>query len=271
MTAAAPLVLRFPGGLDPRWRNASTGPGALLATANGLRFLNLPSPGNSYANAQLDDYRGIPRAAFAWRPPLRLTVRARFSHRRGRLSGTAGFGFWNDPFRLTGLRPPTRPQALWFFYAGPDSHIPLALDRPAWGWNASLLDTRTIRFLLSAPALALAAPALRAPRLYRRLWPLAQRAAAVSQAAVPGDMRDWRLYTIDWQTQDVRFFLDGAPLAQTSHAPAGPLGLVLWLDNQFLQLTPWGRPRWGCTAKRETQWMEIDWLAVEERGGCAAA
>ena len=67
----------------------------------------------------------------------------------------------------------------------------------------------------------------------------------------------------------VRFFLDGGLLLETSHAPAGPLGLVVWLDNQFLQIAPWGHFRWGVVAKEEAQWLEIDWLAVERVTGSA--
>ncbi len=262
------VYARFANGLSPHWRKSTSGSAFVRTGASGLLLGNEGASKQAYTNAQIDDYRGRPRWRFPWRPPLRLSLRARFSHASGSLNGTAGFGFWNDPFRMTGLRMTglrrvALPQALWFFYTGPDGAMPLALDQPAWGWKASVIDTRTSRFLLQAPLLSLAAPLTRMPRLYRSLWPCVQRAAGIAERTLPAAMTDWHVYTIDWQLERVRFYLDGVPLLEASPAPSGPLGLVIWLDNQFLQFAPWGRFRWGLVEKREVQWLELDWLAVE--------
>ena len=254
---------RFCGTLGSHWRKNACGRGRLQESDHGLRLWNDGGTERVYTNAQIDDYQHLARRDFLWRPPLRLTLRARFSHDSGVLSGTAGFGFWNDPFRVTGPRLPALPQALWFFYAGPDSDIRLSSDLPGWGWKASVIDTRSWRYAAAAPLLALAAPLMRLPRLYRLLWPHCQRAMGVSEHRAPVAMRDWHIYTIDWRREAVRFLVDGGLLSETTHAPAGPLGLVIWLDNQYLQITPWGQFRWGLLAKEEAQWLEIDWLAVE--------
>lgn len=253
---------RFAEGLSPEWRQSTVGSAFLRTGATGLILGNESASQHAYTNAQIDDYRSLPRSRFPWSPPLRLSLRARFSHDSGDLNGTAGFGFWNDPLRMTGLPSVALPQALWFFYAGPDAAMPLTLDQPAWGWKATVIDTRTSRFLLRAPLLALAAPLTRIPDLCRSLWPSVQRAAGIAERTVPAAMTDWHVYTIDWQLERVRFCLDGALLTEASHVPAGPLGLVIWLDNQFLQFTPWGKFKWGLAEKREVQWLEIDWLAV---------
>ncbi len=92
-----------------------------------LRFVTDDATSRQYSNAQVDDYRGLSRRRFPWRPPAKLTVRARFSHPAGHLKGTAGFGFWNDPFLMTGARLPALPQAIWFFYASPPSDMRLDL------------------------------------------------------------------------------------------------------------------------------------------------
>ena len=257
------VYARFAGGLHSHWRQSMSGAGTVQIVGSGLRLGNSGPSARGYTNAQIDDYKGLARADFLWRPPQRLTVRARFSHGSGQLTGTAGFGFWNDPFRMSGLRPPALPQALWFFYAGPDADMRLAPDQPGWGWKASVIDARTRRFLASAPFLALAAPLMRIPLVSAWLWRAAQRAAGIADRLLPVAMRDWHIYTIDWQRERVRFLLDGCLLSETSNAPAGPLGLVLWLDNQYLQIAPWGHFRWGTVAKEESQWLEIDWLAVE--------
>ena len=254
---------RFAGELGRQWRQTTSGAGRIDVGANGLYLGNDMAAARAYTNAQIDDYRGLARADFPWRPPLRLNVRARFSHASGALTGTAGFGFWNDPFRITGLRAPALPQAVWFFYAGPDSDMRLALDRPGWGWKAAVVDARTRGFVIAAPFLALCAPLMRLPRLRRRLWSSIQRAAGIAEAVLPAAMPEWHIYTIDWRRDRVQFFVDGCLQAETPHAPAGPLGLVLWLDNQYLQISPWGHFRWGLVVKGGQQWLEFAWLAVE--------
>ena len=263
------VYARFAGGLSSPWLQSTSGTGFLRSGSSGLLLGNDGATDQVYTNAQIDDFRDLSRADFLWRPPLRLTLRARFSHDSGQITGTAGFGFWNDPLRMTGLRRLALPQALWFFYAGPDADMRVALDQPGWGWKAAVIDTRTCRFLARAPLLALAPPLMRVHRLYRWLWPSFQKAAGITERLLPAAMPDWHVYTIDWRCERVRFFLDGGLLLETSHAPAGPLGLVVWLDNQFLQIAPWGHFRWGLVAKKEAQWLEIDWLAVERVAGSA--
>ena len=86
---------------------------------------------------------------------------------------------------------------------------------------------------------------------------------------LPSAMQDWHVYSIDWRRDRVRFYLDGGLLLETSHAPAGPLGLVVWIDNQFLQVAPWGLFGWGLVAKEVAQWLEIEWLAAESVAGLA--
>ena len=259
----ANLYVQFATGLSSAWRRTTSGSAFQQTTESGLRLGNKPVSNQDYTNAQIDDYHTLPRPHFPWRPPLRMSVRARFSHTSGRLTGTAGFGFWNHPLRLTRPRSLALPQALWFFHAGPPSDMPMTLTQPGWGWKASTIDTRNGRFLANAPLFALTSPFLRANRLYRSLWPPVQKAAGIAEQLVPAHMTEWHVYTIDWLRARVRFYLDGRLLLESDHAPAGPLGLVIWIDNQFLQFAPWGRFRWGLVPKEEVQWLEIDWLAVE--------
>jgi hypothetical protein len=92
------------------------------------------------SDAEINDHRHRPRAAFPWRPPVRIEVRARFSHPSGELLGTAGFGFWNAPTDLEGrlLAP---PNWVWFFYASPPSSFSLTPDQPGHGWKAAMLNS----------------------------------------------------------------------------------------------------------------------------------
>jgi len=72
----------------PRWRRCVLGNGTLESTGSTLRFVVADATPRKYSDAQIDDYQGLPRRRFPWRPPLRLTVRARFSHPAG--GGSAG-------------------------------------------------------------------------------------------------------------------------------------------------------------------------------------
>lgn len=264
-----------------------TGGGGLVRTGEGLRFVNPPLDGSAYCNAQVDDYVRLPRHAFLHRPPLRLNVRARFSHQAGELSGTAGFGFWNDPFLMSGaIRGrwlPALPRVLWFFYAGPPADMRLTatepLAAPNWGWKAAAIDAAHAGGLAALPFAALLAPAMRSERLYRRLWPPFERGFGIAERLLAGpdltnsgltglNMTEWHDYALDWQPDAVGFWVDGrevltVPLRLHTAGGVGeraPLGFVAWMDNQYLIIHPsgpFGPLRWGLVAKPAVQWMEL--------------
>ncbi len=250
--------LTWPG----RWRTHRCGQAALVQTDAGLRLINTPARDPAYANAQIDDYQGLARRRFLWRPPLTLTVRARFSHPAGQLSGTGGFGFWNDPFAMTGGRRPTLPRALWFFFAAPPSNMALAAGVPGWGWKAATMDALRWPLIALLPTAPLGVLLMRSPALYRRLWPIAQAAMGVSEAQVGAPLTDWHLYGITWREKRAAFHVDDRLVLETQHSPAGPLGLVIWLDNQYMVVTPQGSFAHGCIAKAETQWLEVGEVMV---------
>ncbi len=244
--------------------------GTVAAVASGIRFTNPAASDSAYINAQIDDYRDLRRSAFAWRPPLTLSIRARFSHSTERLQGTAGFGFWNDPFMMTSRRLPTLPQALWFFFASPPSDMALARGVPGRGWKAATIDARRPAFLALTPTAPLALPLMHSPWLYEKLWPTAQRALGVNEALLDVEMRDWHDYAIFWHDEHVQFLVDGRRVLQAQPAPVGPLGLVIWLDNQAMIVTPQGKLRHSLLARPQAQWMEIERLTVEMDSASAA-
>jgi hypothetical protein len=240
----------------------TVGTGVCQPTTNGLRLYNGPTTAQRYSNAQLDDYQGLHRAAFPHRPPLTLSLRARFSHRADQLRGTAGFGFWNDPFGMTGARRPTLPRALWFFFSSPPSNMALAQGVPGPGWKAATIDAWRWPFLLLAPTAPLAMPLMNFRPLYRWLWPIGQRAIGVHEAMLDLEMTDWHHYQLEWQPDCVRFVVDGTLLLRADQSPRGPLGLVIWKDNQAMCVTPWSLPRHQLVALPEEQWLEIAELAI---------
>lgn len=234
----------------------------LTTVPDGWRLQNGPISASHYTNAQLDDYQGLARRHFPWRPPLMLTLRARFSHPVDQLRGTAGFGFWNNPFGLGAQQWPTLPRAIWFFFSSPPSDMALALDVPGPGWKAATIDAWRWPFFLLAPTTPVAMPLMRLRPLYRRLWPLGQRAIAVHEALLPLDVTQWHTYRFVWRKDEAHFFVDGQLVLHCDQAPGGPLGLVIWKDNQAMTVAPWRLPSHQLVSCAEEQWLEVTDLAI---------
>jgi hypothetical protein len=250
----------FNSELDPRWNRFLKGEGTLEHTGRSLRFVNTGTDRKHYTNAQIDDYQGLPRGELCWRPPLTMTVRARFSHPADDLRGTAGFGFWNDPFLMTGWRMPTLPRAIWFFFGSPPSYMKLDMHAPGHGWKAATIDALRWPFFLLLPSAPLAIPLMNIRPLYRALWPIAQRAIKVSEALLDVDMTLWHTYVLAWGEQRAHFRVDGRLFLDCDTPPRGPLGFVMWFDNQYAIVTPWGRVGYGLLDAPGRQWMEVDQL-----------
>lgn len=246
-----------------RWHRHFTGPATLERTPDTWRLVITNASAKRYTDAQIDDYHGKPRRAFHWRPPLQLKVRARFSHQERQLKGTAGFGFWNDPFLMTGRRWPALPRAVWFFFASSPSDMVLDLEVPGNGWKAMSLDALRWPFIALGPALPLIIPWMNIRPFRRRLWPVVQRAMRARGTLLDVDMTAWHLYQITWTEEKVTFVLDGEAVLDGVPAPRGPLGFVLWMDNQFAVATPWGRLGHGLLDISDCQWLEIDSLSIE--------
>jgi len=249
--------------LASRWRRYVVGAGRLEPSGSTLRFVIAGATSREYSDAQIDDYQGVPRHRFPWHPPLRLTVRARFSHLAGQLRGTAGFGFWNDPFLMTGARMPTLPRAVWFFYGSSPSNMKLDLRTPGRGWKAATIDALRPAALLLTPLAPPAVLLMNLRPLYRALWPPIQRALNVREATVEVEMTGWHTYVIEWGKEQACFSVDGEAVLADAPSPQGPLGFVMWLDNQYMVATPQGRLRWGLLDVPGCQWMEADRLAIE--------
>lgn len=236
--------------------------------ASGRAMLQAPpTPARQYTDAQLDDYHA-PRAGgrrarlrFAHRPPLRLSLRARASHAAP--AGTLGFGFWNEPFSVLGAIGGT-PNVAWFFYAAPPSDMVLAPGVPGRGWKAATLYTgRLPGWLVGPPALAAMALA-RVPGLGRPILSLGRRFVTAYEALLDDVALDaWREYVLEWRPREARFWVDGVERLRSPAPPVGPLGLVIWIDNQYAVASLDGRLGFGVTPLAEAQTLEIEGLRLE--------
>jgi hypothetical protein len=210
--------------------------------------------------AQLDDYTALRRGAFLWEPSGKITLRARVSAEK--VPGTWGFGLWNDPFAmgvltgLKGLRFPALPRAAWFFYASEDSYLSLRDDLPANGWMGMVIqspDWSPVALALGLPVL----PLLVLPPAVRALRGLARHIILQETAAICVDPTAWHAYELVWSEAGVCMKVDGEAVLDSGLSPGGPLGLVIWIDNQYAATHPSGFLRYGTLASPEPLYLEI--------------
>jgi len=223
-----------------------------------------PGPQRSYRLAQLDDTTSRARNSFSWTPPLTLSLRARVS--APEIPGTWGFGLWNDPFSLSlgfgggARRLPALPNAAWFFYASSHNYLSLRDDLPARGFLAQAFRSSN----LPAPLLALASPALPLlawPRLARQLRALLRRLICEDSFALAPDVTQWQRYSLEWRVDRV-VFQAGDQTFESGITPRSRLGLVIWVDNQYLAWPPTGKLSYGVLANPVSAWLEVDELSV---------
>ncbi len=252
------FISEFDSPLTAPWTLTRYGAGQ-THVRDGKLYLTLPvGSGEAYHDAQLSDY--TVRAGFRWRPPVRMSMRAWAS---GLDVGTAGFGFWNHPFG-PGMRGVRLPQAAWFFFAGPPNDMRLALDVPGAGWKAATLNAARWPFVALLPTAPLGVLLMRVPALYRRLWPVGQRAIGASERLLDAELLDRpHTYTLDWRVDGIAFGVDGEVVHQAPTAPRGPLGFIAWIDNQYAVVTPQGRFGGGVLPVQREQTLVIESVRVE--------
>jgi hypothetical protein len=242
------------------------GSGRVEVHQEGIFILNLDPQSNGYTLAQMDDYHRLARRDFRWGPPLHLQVRALASLNESK--GTLGFGFWNDPFSLsigqsgTARRFPAGPQAVWFFYGSPPNDMVLAPPVPGNGWKAAILRSPRIPSLLLAPAAMAAFVAAQVSILRRVVMTTAQKAIQADEALLHHKLDQSHLYELIWEKHFVRFLVDGELVLHSTITPRPPLGLVIWIDNQYAIASPEGGFRFGMLPIHEAQSLEISELEI---------
>lgn len=245
------------------------GGGRVVEVSPGNWWLEIPSgPSDQYRLAQIDDYAHLQPREFYWQPPVQLSLRARVS--AAELTGTWGFGFWNTPFTAslglagTTRRLPTLPNAAWFFFAGRPNHLAFWDNHPAQGFLAATFRSVALPGLLLAPGI-LAVPLLLWPataRLIRRMLRLLIREDG---KLVLADPTAWHDYLLLWEDQQVVFKVDGGCVLSTPVVPCGKLGMVIWIDNQYVAFPPDGRLRMGSSSNPQPTWLEINALSITQK------
>jgi hypothetical protein len=222
---------------------------------------------DKYRLAQLDDYPQLRRSAFPWRFPVRFRLSARTSN--GSIPGTWGFGLWNDPFGLSlgfggnPFRLPALPNAVWFFGASKESYLSFAS-------GLDMGEKSTLRTRPSA-ANGFLAQTFRSPRFHSSLmlaglaFPFSRKTTRRLLGKVIGedginlsvDVTQWHRYSLGWREDQVSFAVDDVQVFESLVSPNPPLGLVIWIDNQFAAFTPEGKIGFGVLENPEPAWLEI--------------
>jgi len=188
-----------------------------------------------------------------------MSLRARVS--ASNLPGTWGFGLWNDPFGFSigfgrnAGRTPVLPNTAWFFHGSPSNWLSLHDGIPGYGFFAGTIHSPRIPSLLLVPGLA-AMPFLALRPISRLLRRLAGRIIQQEATGISVDVTEWHDYSIGWLREFVEFKIDDETILQTPISPDPPLGLVIWIDNQFATWTPEGRLGYG-TLDNPAAWLEL--------------
>jgi hypothetical protein len=80
-------------------------------------------------------------------------------------------------------------------------------------------------------------------------------------AALHLDVTAWHDYQIEWRPGLCRFCVDSLSVLETTITPHPPLGLVIWVDNQYAAWKPDGSFGFGAL-ENPTAWMEIERLKL---------
>ncbi len=233
----------------------------------------------SYRDAQLDDYSLLPRHKFPHRT-LSLSLRAKASSSSA--AGTWGFGLWNDPFgnaqgRLFGLslgyggspfRLPALPNAVWFFYASEENYLSFKSPSTPLGFDTGEKSTRPTQ---SAGVVnGFMAQTFRSPKFHSLLFPaglalpfsrkttrkLLSKVIDEDGVALSVDVTQWHGYRLEWEAKRVVWYVDDTQVFESPVSPNPPLGVIIWIDNQFAAFTPEGRISFGVLDGPEA-WIEI--------------
>ncbi len=232
-------------------------------------LLSIPAgKADKYRLAQLDDYTKTQRGDFPLRFPLSLSLSARTSS--DSIPGTWGFGFWNDPFGLSlgfggnPLRLPALPNTVWFFGASEENYLSfreVGRDDPGPtvhgnGFLAQSFRSPTFHPLLIPAGLAL--PLAR--KMTRRLIGKIIEDEGIRLSVDP---TQWHRYRLDWREQRVSFEVDDVQVFESQVSPNPPLGLVIWIDNQYAAFTPEGKIGFGVLENPDPVWLEIRDLDIK--------
>jgi hypothetical protein len=237
----------------------SATPGATVeAIENGWRLGIQKGDALHYRDAQLDDYFRLPRHKF---PHHALTLSLRSRASGSSIPGTWGFGLWNDPFGMSlgfggnPFRLPMLPNAVWFFSASSHNYLSFTDDKPAQGFLAQTFRAPKFHPWLIPAGLSL-------PFSRKAARNLLSKVIKEDSKTISLDVTQWHAYRFEWSPQRVLFYVDDLQVFESSVSPNPPLGVIIWIDNQYAAFTPEGNMGFGVLENPEPAWLEIKEIEI---------
>lgn len=261
----------FEGSFHKHWTRVTTGGGYMSINKSILRLGYDVAASDKYTDSQIDDYTMLSRKEYVWKPPLRMTVKARASNKaadansteqtEATLRGTAGFGFWNRPFTMQGNWF-TMPESVWFFYASPPSNMALSTTTPGWGWKAQVVHGAKLSSAVQSVPLAasMGYGKITGNSMLAGKW--LQKFSGTSEKLIQEDITKWHEYILEWRVNEAIFYIDGQEVHRAPFSPTKPLGFVAWLDNAYAIATPRGEIKFG-RMNAGKQWLDLDSVKIE--------
>lgn len=228
--------------------------GRITHTANGFRLAIPSGDDQHYRVAQLDDYAKLARKDFPQRPSRSLSLRARAS--AGSIPGTWGFGLWNDPFGLSigfggnPFRIPALPNAIWFFHASQENYLSFG-EKPGNGFLAQTFRSPVL------PLLSLMRAGATLPFSRVKARGMMSNIVKEDGSRLGMDVTEWHDYRLEWGLERSAFWVDDKLVLEPFVSPSPPLGLVIWIDNQYAAFTPEGKIGFGVLENTEPAWLEV--------------
>ncbi|HSK88461.1 MAG TPA: hypothetical protein VK880_08905, partial [Anaerolineales bacterium] len=78
------------------------------------------------------------------------------------------------------------------------------------------------------------------------------------------DATQWHRYRLEWREERVTFEVDDVQVLESSVSPNPPLGLIIWIDNQYAAFTPAGKIGFGVLENPEPAWLEIKDIDISQ-------
>jgi hypothetical protein len=216
----------------------------------------------TYRDAQLDDYSELHRSRFPHHPERSRRMNLSLCARTSTLfaAGTWGFGLWNDPFGLSlgfggsPFRLPALPNAVWFFYASPQNYLSFINDKPAQGFLAQTFRSPSFHPLLIPAGMTL-------PFSRRSTRNLLGKVIAEDSSTLSVDTTQWHRYSLEWGAERVAWDVDEVRAFESPVSPNPPLGIIIWIDNQYAAFTPDGKIAAGVLENGE-EWLEVKDIVI---------
>jgi len=71
-------------------------------------------------------------------------------------------------------------------------------------------------------------------------------------------------FCISWQSDILIFSIDDSVVFQTFICTREPIGVVIWLDNQYAAWTPDGKISLGTLLNKTSTWIEVTDIEIDK-------